>query len=303
MVAIFEQVLILLIFCLAGYVLCKTKLIDPDHSKALSVLLVYVFLPCTLFNSFSKQFTVVYLAESWPLMLTSVGLIPVVVIVAKIINRFITKNPEDKAPNEYSMSMANIGYMGYPLAESVFGSVGLLDCMMFALPMQIYIGTIGFNMLTAGKEKKSLLKKIFTPSLIGILIGCAVGISGIKLPQIIYDAAQKSGACMAPVSMILTGMIISKFPIKELLACKTAYIISTVRLVIAPLMIFGLLKLCNLEFALDAAVLLYAMPCGMNAIVYPKLVGNDSKQGAAAVMISTVLSMVTIPVCLHFLLT
>ena len=303
MVAMFEQVLVLLIFSLTGYVLCKAKLVDPDHSKALSVILVYVFLPCTLFNSFSKQFTAAYLAESWPLILTSVGLIPLVVIAAKIINRFITKNPEDKAPNEYSMSMANIGYMGYPLAESVYGAVGLLDCMMFALPMQIYIGTIGFNMLTAGKEKKSLLKKIFTPSLIGILIGCAVGISGIKLPHIIYDAAQKSGACMAPVSMILTGMIVSKFPIKELLTCKTAYIVSAVRLVIAPLMIFGLLKLCNLEFALKAAVLLYAMPCGMNSIVYPKLVGNDSKAGAAAVMISTVLSMITIPLCLHFLLT
>ena len=302
MIAIFEQVFILIIFCLAGYVLSKVKLVDPSHSKTLSVLLTYVFLPCVSFNTFSAQFTPAYLLDKGPLILVSTGLISVVVLVAKLINRFLTKEPYEKAVNEYSMSMANIAYMGYPLAEGVFGSAVLLDCMMFALPMTIYIGTVGFNMLTAGKEKKSLLKKIFTPSLIGILIGCAVGISGIKLPDVIYEISQKAGACMAPASMLITGMTISCFSIKELLKNKTVYVICAVRLLLAPLLVFGLLKLFGLEFALTAGVVLYAMPCGMNTIVYPQLVGKDCRLGAATVLVSTALSMLTIPLCLYFLL-
>ena len=302
MLAIFEQVFILFVFGVAGYVLCKTKLVDPSHSKTLSVLLIYVFLPCVSFNTFSARFNVAYLIDKGPLTLVSVGLIPVVAILAKLINKLLTKDPYETAVNEYSMSMANVSYVGYPLAEAIFGSAGLLDCMMFTMPMCVYIGTVGYNTLTAGKEKKPLLKKIFTPSMIGILIGCAVGISGIQLPEVVGVATQKAGACMAPVSMLLTGMTVSQFSIKELLWSKKAYIITAVRLVFAPLMIFGLLKLCHLEFAIPSAVTMYAMPCGMNAIVFPQLVGKDCRLGAATVLISTVLSMLTIPLMVTLLL-
>ena len=303
MVAIFEQVAILIIFCLTGYVLCKTKLLNADHSKALSVLLVYVFFPCKSFNTFSAQFTVGYLQEKGTLILASIGLLFVMVIITKIIRKFLGGDAYEKNVNEYSMSIGNIGYMGYPLAEAVFGSAGMLDCMMFGLPMSIYIGTVGYNMLTAGKGQKTIWEKIFTPSLIGILIGCVVGISGIHLPQIVYDVSKSAGNCMAPVSMLLTGMAISQFSIKELLSNWKVYIICTVRLVLAPVLAWGLMKLCGLNFALMPAVVLYAMPCGMNSIVYPKLVEKDCGLGAATVLVSTALSMLTIPLCLHFLLS
>lgn len=302
MLAIFEQVFILVVFCLVGYVLSKTGWIDATHSKTLSILLVYIFYPCVLFNSFSARFTPYYLVEKAPLFLVSLGIIPVVVITAKVINRFLSKEPFEKRVNEYSMSMANIGYMGYPLAEAIFGGSVLLDCMIFALPMNVYIGTVGYNMLTAGEKKKTLLQQIITPSMVGILLGCFVGITGIRLPSVVCEITQKSAACMAPISMLLTGMTISQFSIKEMLLNKKVYIISGVRLMLAPLLVFGLLKLFCLEFALTAGVLLYAMPCGMNTIVYPQLVGKDCRLGAATVLVSTILSLITIPLCLHFLL-
>ena len=303
MAAIFEQVLILITFCLTGFVLCKTKLLNPEHSKPLSVLLVYVFFPCMSFNTFSSQFTVGYLQERGALILVSVGFLPVMVILAKIITKFLGGDAYEKNVNEYSMSTANIGYMGYPLVEAVFGMERLLDCMMFGLPLSIYIGTVGYNMLTAGKGQKSIWQKIFTPSLIGILLGCAVGISGIKLPQTVFDIAKMSSNCVAPVSMLLTGMAISQFSIKELLSNWKVYIICAVRLVLAPVLAFGLVKLFGLNFALIPAVALYAMPCGMNTIVYPKLVEKDCRLGAATVLVSTTLSLITIPLCLYFLLS
>lgn len=302
MAAIFEQVLILITFCVTGFVLCKTKLLNPEHSKPLSVLLVYVFFPCMSFNTFSSQFTVAYLQDRGALILVSVGLLPVMVILAKIITKFLGGDPYEKNVNEYSMSTANIGYMGYPLVEAVFGMEHLLDCMMFGLPLSIYIGTVGYNMLTAGKGQKSIWQKIFTPSLIGILLGCAVGISGIKLPQTVFDIAKMSSNCVAPVSMLLTGMAISQFSIKELLSNWKVYIICAVRLLVAPVLAWALVKLCGLSFALVPAAVLYAMPCGMNTIVYPKLVEKDCRLGAATVLVSTVLSLITIPLCIYLLI-
>ena len=303
MMAIFEQVLILLTFCLTGFVLCKVKLLNADNSKPLSVLLVYVFFPCMSFNTFSAQFTVAYLAKRGSLILVSVGLLLVMVILAKLISKLLGGDPYTKNVNEYSMATANIGYMGYPLVEAVFGQNVLLDCMMFGLPLSIYIGTIGYNMLTIGKGQKTIWEKIFTPSLIGILLGCAVGISGIQLPQTVFDIAKMSSNCVAPISMLLTGMAISQFSIKELLMNWKVYVVCAVRLILAPVLAWGLVKLFGLDFALIPAVALLAMPCGMNNIVYPKLVGKDCRLGAATVLVSTALSMLTIPLCLHFLLS
>lgn len=301
--AIFEQVLILITFCLTGFVLCKTKLLNAEHSKPLSVLLVYVFFPCMSFNTFSSQFTVGYLAEKGTLILVSLGILLVMVVLAMIICKFLGGDPYEKNVHHYSMATSNMGYMGYPLVQAVFGAERLLDCMMFGLPLSIYIGTVGYNMLTAGKGKKPLWQKIFTPSLIGILLGCSVGISGIQLPQTVFDIAKMSSNCVAPVSMLLTGMAISQFSIKTLLSNWKVYIICAVRLLVAPLLSFALVKLCGFEFALIPAVALYAMPCGMNTIVYPKLVGKDCNLGAATVLISTTLSMITIPLCIYFLLS
>lgn len=302
MLAMFEQVLILLIFCVIGYVLCKAKLANPDHSKVLSVILVYILFPLMSFKTFSGQFTVTYLQEKGLILLVSLGLLCVVVIVSKIFSKFLGGDPYEKNVNEYSMSIGNIGYMGYPLAEAVYGTAGMLDCMMFGLPMTVYINTVGYNMLTAGKGQKSILQKIFTPSMYGILAGCLVGITGLQLPQTVFDIAQMGSNCVAPISMMLTGMAISQFSLKELLCNRKVYLICAVRLALMPVLVWALVKLCGFTFALMPAVLLYAMPCGMNTIVFPKLVEKDCRLGAATVLVSTVLSMLTIPICLYFLL-
>ncbi len=302
MLAMFEQVLILLIFCIIGYVLCKVKLANPDHSKVLSVLLVYILFPLMSFKTFSAQFTVAYLQEKGLILLVSVGLLPVVVIVAKLLAKLLGGDSYEKNVNEYSMSIGNISYVGSALAEAVYGTAGMLDCMMFGLPMTIYINTVGYNMLTAGKGQQSTLQKIFTPSMFGILLGCLVGVTGLQLPQTVLDIAQMGSNCVAPISMILTGMAISQFSLKELLCNRKVYFICAVRLTLMPVLMWALVKLCDFTFALMPAVLLHAMPCGMNTIVFPKLVEKDCRLGAATVLVSTLISMLTIPVCLYFLL-
>lgn len=302
MIAMFEQVFILLVFCVIGYGLCKVKLANPEHSKVLSVLLVYILFPFMSFKTFSAQFTVTYLREKGMILLVSIGLLIVVMTVAKILRKFLGGDSYEKNVNEYSMAIPNLGYMGYPLAGALYGTAGMLDCMMFGLPMSMYIGTVGYNMLTAGQEKKPLWKLIFTPSLIGIMIGCAVGITGIPMPYIVYEIAQSGSNCVAPVSMMLTGMAISQFSIKELLCNKKVYVICAIRLILMPILVWALVKLCGFTFALMPAVLLYCLPCGMNTIVYPKLVEKDCRLGAGTVLISTLVSMLTIPLCLYFLL-
>lgn len=303
MLVVLKQVAILLIFCVAGYVLSKAKIVNPDHGKTLSGLVVYLFLPCVSFRTFATKFTVSYLQEKYLLLVASVVLLMLVILLAKICSKVMAPRGYEQAVTEYSLIVPNCGYMGYALAEGLFGPDVLLDVMIFALPISCYIYTFGYNLLLEKKGTKFSLKKIFTPVVIGMLAGCLVGLSGIRLPDLISQVTEKSAACMAPIAMLLMGITLSQFQLRELFSIKRVYGVAAMRLVVIPLLIFGLVKLTHLDFLLLPAVLIYCLPCGMNSVVFPKLVGKDCRSGAAIVMISTLLSLITIPLCMHFLLS
>ena len=107
---------------------------------------------------------------------------------------------------------------------------------------------------------------------------------------------------MGPISMLLTGITVSQFRMKALIVNIRAYIVTAVRLVVVPVVLALLLRVVGLGFAVTAAVCIFAMPCGLNTIVYPQLVGEDFKNGASLALLSTAFSLITIPLCLNFLL-
>lgn len=105
---------------------------------------------------------------------------------------------------------------------------------------------------------------------------------------------------MAPVSMLLAGMVISQFPLKNLFRGSLTYITAALRLVILPVVI-GLAagKIWGAEVA-RCAILLYCLPCGLNTIVYPKLVNEDCEIGASLACVTNILACITIPLVLAF---
>ena len=296
-----EQVIILSVFIIAGFLLAKCGIADAAHSKTLSALTIYLFLPCLCLSNFAKNCTPAYLAEKYPIVLLSAGFLALLHFVTPLIAKPFSKNHYEVSILRYTLTIPNYGYTGYALCAGLFGELALLDMMIFTLPMAIYTHSYGYNILTKQDTGKFNMKKLLNPVIIGVLLGCVVGLTGIKLPNVASTIIDKAGACTAPISMLLAGITISEFDIKALLTEKRAYIMSFLRLLGIPLVMFAILKLTGLSSFLATTMLVFAMPCGMNTIVYPKLIGEDCKLGASMALISTVLSLVTIPLCITFL--
>lgn len=302
MSVVFEQVLILLIFAAVGYTLCKSGLVSGDKTSLLSTLEVYIFLPCVIFNTFSQRFTVDYLREKYVLLIASTVLLILLIIGARFVAHWMTKDSYQRLVYRYSLTVPNYGYVGYALAESIFGSATLLDVMIFVLPISVYTYSIGYAMLTNCTDRKKIVKKIINPPIIATLLGSVVGLTGFVLPGVLQTVVEKAGACMSPVSMLLIGMVVSQYDLKSLLTHKHAYIICAMRLVVIPVLVHLLLKITSMEMVMTAAVLIYCMPCGANTIVFAKMTGQDCRTGASLSLISTVLSVITIPLCVYFLI-
>ena len=170
----------------------------------------------------------------------------------------------------------------------------LQNAMLYALPVSLYTNTAGYAALT---KTRLSLKRLINPMTTAILLGAAVGLSGLRLPGLVTDLVSKFAACMAPVGMLTVGMVISDFDIGSLLRVKMNYAVAALRLLVLPFAIAGTLKLLGFETCVVPALMMYAMPCGMNTVIFPRLVGEDCETGASLTMISSLLACLTIPLC------
>lgn len=297
MLTIFKQVAILFIFAIIGFVLCKTKKINSSNTKFLSTLVVWVFMPATSFKSFSNNFTVKYITEKYDIILTSAVGVILIFVMAFFLSKLLTKDKYRRSVYSYSMTVPNSGYMGVPLTKAIFGETMLTNVLLFALPINLYLYTFGYCSLT---KTKISFKKLLNPPLIAIALGSIIGISGLTLPQFATDFLDTASAPLGPSTMLILGMTLSEYKFTKLLKPNMNYLVSILRLIVIPTVAVLVLKFLNLENVILPALLVYSMPCGLNTVVFPKLVDEDCETGAALTLISTTLSMATIPLLFHF---
>ncbi|MBQ5842795.1 MAG: AEC family transporter, partial [Clostridia bacterium] len=157
----------------------------------------------------------------------------------------------------------------------------------------------GYAMLTGGKKP---LKRLLNPITIAIVLGMICGMTSVKIPDVISSVTSMASACVGPLSMLLTGITLAAFSLKELFKNKQAYIFCAIRLVLFPAVAYGVCTLFGLDALLPFILIITVMPCGLNTIVFPKLVGEDCKPGARLALVSHLLSLVTLPLWLSLIL-
>ena len=296
---VFNQLAVLYIFLIAGWLIGKIKKEKAPHADILSVLLVNILLPCKVFNTFANNFSVEYFAENYVLPLAALVLLLVLALISRFASRLLTKHKYEQKVYTYSFAITNYAYLGYSLIGSVFGEAVLSQFMLFAIPFIIYTYTVGYVLLTGGDKP---LKKLLNPITVAIVLGIIFGLTGLPVPDILASAISSAAACVGPLSMLLTGITLSGFVLKELVRDKTAYIFSALRLVVIPAVAYLICRGLRLDQLAPMVLIITCMPCGLNTIVFPKLIGEDCKPGARLALITCVFSVVTLPFWLSLIL-
>ncbi|MBR2615154.1 MAG: AEC family transporter [Clostridia bacterium] len=296
---ILEQLLILYAFLLLGWILGKKNPRIIPQTGILSFLLVNLFLPAKVFGTFSRNFTVSYFSLNYRTILISVCFLIFFHFASKPLARLFYKEGYMIRVMEYTFTITNYAYMGYALAESVWGEKGLTDLIVFCIPFALYTYTVGYLKLTGSGKG---LRRAINPMTVALLLGILFGLTAVPIPTSAQSVLTSASNCVGPLSMLLTGITLSEFPVKEMLTDKKAYGIILLRLVIIPGVIFGVIKLLQLpsHIALPA-LFVSAMPTGLNTIVFPKSVGEDPGPGARLAFLSHLASCVTIPLWLSLI--
>lgn len=302
--ALIEQLCVLYIFIIVGFYLGKKRPDASGNSGIVSYVLVNVFFPAKIFLNFSTNFTVDYVKNNYVSVFIGIGLLLLMLALGVLVAKLLGRTPYEKKVYVYSTAISNYAYLGYVLVGEALGDAAMNNLMTFCIPISIFCNTVGIAMLM---DKKINLKNLFQPVTVAMFVGIAWGLLGLPMPQMLNTVLKSAGACMGPVSMVLVGLVLAGFTWKQLLPSWQAWGFCLVRLIIVPAMVYGVCMLIGQFIPLPdavypSAVIMAAMPCGLNPVVYPKLIGQDCSLGAKLIPLTSILSMATIPLWLWIIM-
>ncbi len=280
---------------MTGFLLRKFGFITDAGKKSITDILLYAILPCNIIKAFTTELG----TDHWNDFAILLAIAIFVQIVALFICRFMYNrmNLGEKEVYQYATVCSNSGFLGNPMSEGVFGDTGLLFASVFLLPQRVVMWTAGVSYFTKETDKKKVYKKILThPSMIATYLGFIIMIFHITIPSPIYKAVLSLSNCTTAMTMMYIGTILVGVDFKSLITLKQLYY-NLIRLVLMPLVIYIGCHLLQVDpLITGVSVLLTSMPAGSTTSLLAAKYEADEISAAKCVVLSTLFSIIAIPV-------
>jgi len=287
-------VAVLLLHVAAGFILRCTKRVGDGFGKEISSLLLNLCMPALVIRILAQEFTIEALKTGYPAILIGFVVIAITSIPAFLLKR-AGKDKGFLNVLAFSLVFSNFGFMGQPMVEAVYGSDALLTWALFTISYYALVNIIGMYIL-APQGQKMNAKLIFNPNTVGVIIGIILALFRIPIPTVVMDLLNMCGNCVVPLSMILIGFVLAGHPLRAMVSNLRIYGVAALRLLVLPLCVMGVLYLCGFRgFLLAVPVIIIAMPVAVNGVMLAEDMGGDSLQMAQAVFVSSVLSLLSVP--------
>lgn len=205
---------------------------------------------------------------------------------------------ESSKKNIYSFStvFSNCGFVGFPLAQGLFGNIGVFYTSIFTILFNIFMFTYGVTLFTNKKDFKSIGKNLVNIPLICTLLGIIIFLFSIKLPLPLLKTLESIGNMTTSISMFIIGAMLADIDLKDIFKGVDVYYLSLIKLIIAPILSFALLQLLDADKTLaHIYILLVAMPTASLVGVFAEKYNGNKKAASKCAFLTTVLSVITIP--------
>ena len=293
MLTVISKVGVMLLLILVGYVVSKKGMLTDRGTSEVNTLLLQIVTPCLIVNSFLTSEDSLSAGE----LLLSVGTSALAIGLSILLSRcFFRKEPEGrKKVLQFAAAFSNSGFMGLPLVEGIVGSKGVMYGSFFIVVFNIFCWTYGFRMMSGG-QKMSLKVLLMNPGIIGLVFGLPIYFLDLHLPAVFSEPVGFLAALNTPLAMLVVGSYIAKVELHSFISDLAVYKSAALRLLVAPGIFLGLLLLIRPEPNLFVtSVIQAACPAAANTVLFSVQYKRDSALASKTVAVSTVLSIITIP--------
>lgn len=312
LVAVFS----LMILAVPGFILVKTKLISSDAAAPFSALVLYACQPMLMLMGFQKT---PYDASIGVNMLIVAGIAFAVHFIMIGLTYLCFKNKDNNAKINclrFASVFSNCGYMGLPFLQTLFGGNEVLlgELLIYASVIvgvfNILTWSVGVYMMTGDKKQMSFKKAFLNPTVIGLFLGLMlffvlkvpivdVAVDGSTLDVILTKLVASFNflaEMVTPLAMIVIGIRLANVSFRNLFLDKWAYVSCAFKLIVMSLISILAVAFLPISVTVKYAIFfLLSMPSATSTVLFAVQFGGDSESGSVFVLLSTVLSVITIP--------
>lgn len=289
-----------------GYLAGKLGYLGGDFDRQLSRLVINITCPALILSSAmtgelpDRRFIL-------PLLLISVITYIVLAIIAFLLPRYLTRRKEDEGSIGFALMFGNVGFMGYPVVASIFGHEAVFYAAVLNVVNTFAVFTIGTILIT-GKgevEGERFQKKVLysTPMLAAYLTMAIVALEIDNIPEAISQPLTMLGNITVPAALLIIGSSMSQLPLRALMGNFTVYATALFRLAILPIVVYYLCLLMGFSrFVVNINTVVIAMPVATYGTILCLKHQKDTTIITEVTFITTLLSMLTIPLLVTFFL-
>ncbi|MBP3870169.1 MAG: AEC family transporter [Faecalicoccus sp.] len=291
------QICALFIIIAVGYILIKTNLCQIEHSKMLSLIVLYVSTPCAIINAFQIDLTPERVQGFIVSIVAAFAANISFILLANVLSPIFHFNDVEKASVIYS----NAGNLIIPLVSIVLGEEMVFYCSGYMLVQTVLLWT-HCNFLISGEKNFDIKKILKNINVIAIFVGMLFFFTGIQLPTVIASAVNSMAALIGPLSMFVVGMLLSQMDLKKVILDKRAYLVCFIRLIFMSL-IMAVLYIIATHFLYEGAaqVLMISLlaasgPAASTVTQFAQIYDRNAYQASVINALSVILCIVTMPI-------
>ncbi|HPB41506.1 MAG TPA: AEC family transporter [Sphaerochaeta sp.] len=286
----------LLLLIAAGALVRRLKLIDEEGQAALTNVVLYVTLPCSILLSFMMEVDHSLLSHLLVVFLLSAG----VQVFSFTLSKLHYRNVEESKRNvlRYGLLVSNAGFMGLPIAGLLFGQLGYIYASIYLIPQRVVMWSAGLALF--GDRNQSFgvrMKQVAVhPCMIAVYLGFLLMFTSLALPSFVTKTLASLGNSTTALSMLLIGSLLAEPGQNPFHADRSLLHFTVLRLLVIPLASFLICRMIGIDPVITGAgVILAAMPGGSTTVILASKYGSDTAYASKLVVFSTLLSLLSIP--------
>ena len=299
-----QQMIVLFLIMMVGFVCRKVGIINDEASKCLSGIVVNVANPALILSSTINKESAIAGKELALTVVLAIAIYGILLGLAEVLPRLLRVSKTDFGVYKAMTVFSNIGFMGFPLLVAMYGSESLLYASIFLIPYNVLIYTYGVGAMQIaedkpekGVSKKVAWNKIFNIGVIACLVTIVLYMFKPTVPVFIEDTVTNLSNLTAPLSMLVIGDAMAKMKLRELITGKRLLLFSAVKLIIIPVLGLSVLKLLGLpELLLGVCLVMIATPVGSMTAMLAQQQGGNYELASKGVALTTLLSVLTMPI-------
>ena len=300
--SVINQMLVLFIMLMVGFVAGKLRVIDEIGTKKLTQVVLNICQACMVLGSVMNVEQAVGAVDILRVLGIAFVFYILAMLLAQLIPVVLHTPREDSGLYKFMTVFGNVGFMGFPVVASLFGPQYVFYASIFNIPFYLLTYSIGIYYISGGKSSFNW-KSLINTTIGATILAMAILLLRVPVPAAIEQSVASIGDMVVPCAMLIIGSSMAHMDIRQALGQWKVYVFSLIRLLVLPVIVWAVLGLFVKDpVMLGIATVISAMPVGSTATMFAVEFNGNERLASWSVFVSTIMSVVTIPLMVYFLL-